>query len=58
MRRQLRALTSMLLALPAIAATQATNTNTVSPTLKMNVTVQNAIQLTLATGSQLVHNVL
>lgn len=32
-------------------ATSATNTSTVSPTLKVNATVQTAVQLTLATGS-------
>jgi len=42
----------ILAAMPAFAATQAVNTNTISPTLKVNVTVQDAIQLTLATGSQ------
>lgn len=34
------------------AATQATNTNKVSPTLVVNVTVQDAVSLTLATGTQ------
>ena len=38
--------------LPVFAATDATNTNTVSPTLVVNVTVQKAIRLTLATGTQ------
>ena len=37
--------------LPAFAATNAVNTNTVSPTLAVNVTVQKAISLTLATGT-------
>ena len=41
-----------LLAMPAFGATSATSTNTISPTLKINVTVQSAIQLTLATNSQ------
>ena len=40
-----------LAAIPALSSTQATNTNTISPTLKVNVTVQDAIQLTLATGT-------
>ena len=40
-----------LAAIPALGSTQATNTNTISPTLKVNVTVQDAIQLTLATGT-------
>jgi hypothetical protein len=37
--------------LPAFAATDAVNTNTVSPTLAVNVTVQKAISLTLSTGT-------
>src|SRR5271157_2845190 len=41
-----------LAAMPAFGATSATSTNTISPTLKINVTVQSAIQLTLATNSQ------
>ncbi len=45
------ALMIVLLTGSAFANTQATNTNTVSPTLKVNVTVQNAIQLTLSTGT-------
>jgi hypothetical protein len=40
------------MAVPAFAATSAVNTNTVSPTLVVNVTVQKAIQLTLATGTE------
>jgi len=40
----------ILAAMPAFATTQATNTNTISPTLKVNVTVQDAIELTLATS--------
>jgi hypothetical protein len=39
-------------AAPLFAGTDATNTNAVSPTLVVNVTVQKAIRLTLATGSQ------
>jgi len=38
-------------AMPAFAATSATSTNTVSPTLKVSVTVLSAVQLTLATNS-------
>jgi len=38
----------ILAAMPAFATTQAVNTNTISPTLKVNVTVQDAIELTLA----------
>lgn len=41
----------LLAAMPAFAITQATNTNTIAPTLKVSVTVQSAIQLTLSTGS-------
>ena len=41
----------MFVAGSAFAATSATGTNTVSPTLVVNVTVAKAIQLTLATGS-------
>ena len=47
-------LASIILALavaPAFGATQAANTNTISPTLKVNVTVQDAIALTLSQGS-------
>jgi hypothetical protein len=40
-----------LTAVPFFASTSATNTNTVSPTAKVSVNVQNAIQLTLATGT-------
>jgi len=40
-----------LAAMPALGVTQATNTNVISPTLKVNVTVQDAIQLTLSTGT-------
>jgi len=40
----------ILAAMPTFAATQALNTNTVSPTLKINVTVQSAVSLTLATA--------
>jgi len=52
--RSIIVLASMILALaavPAFGATQAANTNTISPTLKVNVTVQDAIQLTLAAGA-------
>src|SRR3989442_10515956 len=37
--------------MPALASNEAVNTNTVSPTLAVNVTVQKAIRLTLATGT-------
>ena len=38
-------------AVSALAGTQATNTNTVSPTLNVSVTVEKAIQLTLGSGA-------
>ena len=41
----------LVAAIPALASTQAANTNTVSPTLKANVTVQDAVQLTLSSGA-------
>ena len=47
----LAGLLGAFLSISGFAATQATNTNTVSPTLKVNVTVQSAVRLTLATGS-------
>lgn len=37
--------------LPLQASTYATGTNTVAPTMKVSVTVQSAVQLTLATGT-------
>jgi hypothetical protein len=43
---------ALLAAIPAFGASDAVNTNTVSPTLVVNVTVQKAIRLTLATGTQ------
>ena len=36
---------------PLQASTYATGTNTVAPTMKVSLTVQNAVQLTLATGT-------
>src|SRR2546423_5402626 len=39
-----------LFSVAGFAATSATGTNTVSPTMRVNVTVQNAVQLTLSTG--------
>jgi len=44
----------LLFSMQAFANTQAANASTVSPSLKINVTVQKAIQLTLSTGSQCV----
>jgi hypothetical protein len=42
---------TLFLATAGFAATQATGTNTVSPTLVVSVTVAKAVRLTLATGS-------
>jgi hypothetical protein len=42
---------TLLFATAGFAATQATGTNTVSPTLVVSVTVAKAVRLTLATGS-------
>jgi len=55
MRKQLMILAAVAVAFASInasAATQATGTNTVSPTLVVNVTVEKAVSLTLATGTQ------
>ena len=41
----------LVLASVAYAGTQATNTNTVSPTLQVSANVQKAVQLTLSTGT-------
>jgi hypothetical protein len=41
----------VLCASSLLAATQATNTNTVSPTLQLSVNVQSAVRLTLSTGT-------
>lgn len=45
------ALVILLAAMFASAATQATNTNTVAPTLQISANVQSAVRLTLATGT-------
>src|ERR1043166_3907093 len=45
------ALGMMALSTGAFAATTATNTNTVSPTLQISATIQKAVQLTLSTGT-------
>jgi hypothetical protein len=45
------ALGMMGLSTAAFAATTATNTNTVSPTLQISATIQSAVQLTLSTGT-------
>src|SRR5579859_3032684 len=47
-------LTAFLIAVvagSALAGTQATNTNTVSPTLQVSANIQSAIRLTLSTGT-------
>jgi hypothetical protein len=44
-------LTVLVAATVAHAGTQATNTNTVSPTLQVSANVQKAVQLTLSTGT-------
>lgn len=49
-RPLLGVLVLLLLSSTGLAATWATNTNTVAPTLAISVTVQSAVQLTLATG--------
>ena len=41
----------LLVASAAFAGTQATNTNTVSPTLQVQINIQSAIRLTLSTGT-------
>ncbi len=45
------ALGMMALSTAAFAATTATGTNTVAPTLQISATVQSAVQLTLSTGT-------
>jgi hypothetical protein len=45
--------TLLTMASTSFAATQAANTNTVSPTLQITATVQDAVQLTLSTGTGL-----
>lgn len=44
-------LTILAIAPMAFAGTQATNTNTVSPTLQLNINIQSAVRLTLSTGT-------
>jgi hypothetical protein len=55
MKRQLTALAATILAAASVrmslAATSATASNTVAPTLNVSVNVQTAVSLTLATGS-------
>ena len=45
--------TLLMMASTTFAATGAANTNTVSPTLSISATVQDAVQLTLSTGTNL-----
>lgn len=52
MKKQLTIIMAVLVSLTvAHAGTQATNTNTVSPTLAVSANVQKAVQLTLSTGT-------
>jgi hypothetical protein len=53
MKKQFTILLALVVAMTtaAFAGTQATNTNTVSPTLQIQANVQKAIRLTLSTGS-------
>ena len=44
-------LTVLAIAPVAFAGTQAANTNTVSPTLQLSITIQKAVRLTLSTGT-------
>lgn len=41
----------LVMATAAFANTQATNTNTVSPTLQVSINIQSAVRLTLSTGT-------
>lgn len=52
MNRRLTIILAVLVAVPmALAQTQATNTNKVTPTLQVSANVQKAVQLTLSTGT-------
>src|SRR5215510_7159672 len=53
MKKYLTLLVAVLLmtATAAFAGTQATNTNTVSPTLQVSINIQKAVRLTLSTGT-------
>src|SRR3974377_568374 len=52
MKKQFTILLAVLVAgSMALAQTQATNTNKVSPTLQVSANVQKAVQLTLSTGT-------
>ena len=50
------ALGMMALSTAAFAATTATGTNTVAPTLQVSATIQSAVQLTLSTGTAAVNH--
>ena len=52
MKRRLTIIVTLLMAASmALAQTQATNTNKVSPTMQVSANVQKAVQLTLSTGT-------
>src|SRR6185312_12579122 len=51
MKKLLTVMAVLVLASVAFAGTQATNTNTVSPSLQVSANVQKAVQLTLSTGT-------
>jgi hypothetical protein len=52
MKKNLALLVLLLLTATAVfAGTQATNTNTVSPTLQVSINIQKAVRLTLSTGT-------
>jgi hypothetical protein len=52
MKKNLALLALLLLTATAVfAGTQATNTNTVSPTLQVSINIQKAVRLTLSTGT-------
>jgi type 1 fimbria pilin len=51
MKKLLTVMAVLVLASMAFAGTQATNTNTVSPSLQVSANVQKAVQLTLSTGT-------
>ena len=50
-RMTLAIFAALLMASTSFAATQATGTNTVAPTLQVSATIQSAVQLTLSTGA-------
>ena len=50
-RMTLAIFAALLMASTSFAATQATGTNTIAPTLQVSATIQSAVQLTLSTGA-------